>query len=67
MQIAGGGNATSVARDGEGSRVWEVEVARADGTTLEVDLNAALERVGAEPDDDDSGEADDADDAPDDD
>jgi hypothetical protein len=62
VKIAGGGSAASVERDAEGRRVWEVEVTQADGTTLEVDLDAALRQVAAEPDDADSGEADDADD-----
>ena len=60
VKIAGGGSATSVERDAEGKRVWEVEVAKPDGTTLEVDLDAALKRVAAEPDDTESGERDDA-------
>ena len=51
VKIAGGGSAASVERDAEGNRVWEVEVAKPDGTTLEVDLDAALEQVAAEPDD----------------
>jgi hypothetical protein len=62
VKIAGGGSAASVERDAEGNRVWEVEVTKADGSTLEVDLDASLHRLAAEPDDDDSGEADDADD-----
>ncbi len=62
MKIAGGGRAAGVERDAEGKRVWEVEVTRADGTTLEVDLDAALRQVAAEREDDGSGEADDNDD-----
>ena len=61
VKIAGGGSAASVERDAEGRRVWEVEVTKADGSSLEVDLDAALEQVAAEPDDSESGEADDAD------
>ncbi|HEV2774323.1 MAG TPA: hypothetical protein VGV90_01915, partial [Solirubrobacteraceae bacterium] len=61
VKIAGGGSAASVERDAEGRRVWEVEVAKADGTTLEIDLDAALKQVAAERDDSDSGEADDSD------
>jgi len=60
VKIAGGGSATSVERDAEGDRVWEVEVAKPDGTTLEVDLDAALRRVAAEPEDTETGERDDA-------
>ena len=55
VKIAGGGKAAGVERDVEGTRVWEVEVARPDGTTLEVDLDAALAPLADEPDDDDSG------------
>ena len=62
LRIAGGGSAASVERDAEGARVWEVEVTRPDGTTLEVDLDAALKQVAAEPDDDSTGEPDDSDD-----
>ncbi len=59
VRIAGGGSAASVERDAEGRRVWEVEVTKPDGTTLEVDLDAALQQVAAERDDTDTGERDD--------
>ena len=62
LQIAGGGSAASVERDAEGRRVWEVEVTKADGTTIEIDLDAALKQVAAERDDAETGESDDADD-----
>jgi len=61
VRIAGGGSAASVERDAESRRVWEVEVSKPDGTTLEIDLDAALEQVAAERDDSDSGEPDDPD------
>ena len=61
VRIAGGGSAASVERDAEGRRVWEVEVTKADGSTLEIDLDAALEQVAAEADDSEGGEPDDAD------
>ena len=66
VKIAGGGSAASVERDAEGDRVWEVEVTKADGTTLEVDLDAALQRVAAERRRHRERRADDADDADDD-
>jgi len=59
VRIAGGGSAASVERDAEGRRVWEVEVTKADGSTLEIDLDAALEQVAAEADDTKLGEPDD--------
>jgi len=59
VRIAGGGSAASVERDAEGRRVWEVEVTKADGTTLEIDLDAALEQLAAEADDAELGEPDD--------
>ena len=59
VRIAGGGSAASVERDAEGRRVWEVEVTKADGSTLEIDLDAALAQVAAEADDSDDGERDD--------
>ena len=61
VKIAGGGRAEGVERDAEGRRVWEVEVTRPDGTTLEVDLDAALKQVAGERDDDEGGAADDDD------
>lgn len=59
VKIAGGGNASSVERDAEGRRVWEVEVTKPGGTTLEVDLDAKLRQMAAERDDDSSREPDD--------
>src|SRR5688572_19601360 len=46
-----GGTVTGIERDVEGRRVWEVEVRRADGTTVDVDLTSDLRRLGAETDD----------------
>jgi hypothetical protein len=43
----GGGKATEVERDGS---TWEVEVQRADGSTLEVHLDSGYKVVGSETD-----------------
>jgi len=46
-----GATVTGIERDVEGQRVWEVEVRRADGSVVDVDLDASLHRLGAETDD----------------
>lgn len=46
-----GATVTGIERDVEGQRVWEVEVRRADGSVVDVDLDASLQRLGAEQDD----------------
>jgi hypothetical protein len=43
-----------VEREDEGRSAWEVEVRKADGSVVDVDLTRGLERAGAERDDDDS-------------
>jgi hypothetical protein len=45
-----GGTANSVERDSEDGAVWEVEVRRADGSTVDVRLDGAYRLVVAEPD-----------------
>jgi hypothetical protein len=55
----GGGEATEVERDSEGGAVWEVEVRRADGSTIEVRLDGAYKVMGAEADDEDAEGSDD--------
>jgi hypothetical protein len=47
----GSGKATEVEREGSS---WEVEVQRADGSTLEVHLDSAYEVVGSETDSEDA-------------
>lgn len=54
----GGGTANSVERDGENGAVWEVEVAKPDGTTVDVRLDANYKVVTVEGD----SESNDADD-----
>ena len=46
-----GGKANSVERDSENGAVWEVEVTKADGETVDVRLSAAYEVVVVEHDD----------------
>ncbi len=50
LAITGGGTANSVERDSENGAVWEVEVARPDGTTVDVRLDADLHLVVIERD-----------------
>ena len=54
----GGGRVTGVERESEDAAVWEVEVARADGPTVEVVLDASYRvlTVESEEDEDESGE-----------
>ena len=54
----GGGTANSVERDSEDDATWEVEVRRADGSTVDVRLDAGYGVVGVE------GDSEDADGAP---
>ena len=55
VQSAGGGRAVSVEREDEGATAWEVEVRKADGSVVEVDLSGDFERTRVERDDDDRG------------
>jgi hypothetical protein len=58
LEITGGGTANAVERDSEDGATWEVEVTRADGSTVDVRLDAAYGLVVVE---DDSETADDDD------
>ena len=53
-----GGRVVGVEREAEGGAVWEVEIARSDGSTIEVALDANYDVVGkgGEEDEDASGE-----------
>ena len=51
LKLYPGGTVTGIERDVEGRRVWEVEVRRPDGTTVDVELTSGLRRLGAETDD----------------
>jgi peptidase YpeB-like protein len=57
LKAAGGGTVLEVeGQDGDGAGAYEVEVRRADGSTVEVHLNAAFEPVGTQADDDNGSE-----------
>ena len=45
-----GGHANAVERDGENGATWEVEVRRADGSTVDVRLDERFNLVVTEPD-----------------
>jgi hypothetical protein len=61
LKQAGGGSVVEMERDPEGQRVYKVEVQKADGSTVDVNLNGSFEVV-AEPEDNDANEADEQDD-----
>jgi uncharacterized membrane protein YkoI len=65
LRETGGGTANSVELDDEDGAVWEVEVTRTDGTTVDVRMDANYEVVVV--DSDDESESDDSDSEPDDD
>ena len=50
LKITGGGTANSVERDNENGAVWEVEIAKPDGTTVDVRLDEGYGLVVAEAD-----------------
>ncbi len=53
LAAAGGGTVLEVERqDGDGAGVYEVEVRRADGSQVEIHVDAQFEPVGSAPDDD---------------
>jgi len=59
LDAAGGGTVLEVEQqDGDGAGIYEVEVRRADGSTVEIHLDAQFQQVGSAPDDD-SGAGDD--------
>jgi uncharacterized membrane protein YkoI len=51
LREAGGGSVVEMERDPEGQRIYKVEVQRANGTTVDVNLNGSFDVV-AEADDD---------------
>jgi hypothetical protein len=51
VESVGDGRAIGVEREDEGASAWEVEVRKADGSVVEVDLGRNLERTAAERDD----------------
>ena len=52
VDAIGGGRAVGVEREDDGATAWEVEVARPDGSEVEVGLTGDLERVGTETEED---------------
>jgi uncharacterized membrane protein YkoI len=50
LEITRGGTANAVERDDEDGAVWEVEVTRPDGQTVDVRLDADFGRVAVESD-----------------
>lgn len=57
LKEAGGGSVVGLERDPEGQRVYKVEVRKANGTTVEVDLNRSFEVVAAAEDANEANEA----------
>ena len=51
----GGGEANAVERDTENGAVWEVEVTKTDGTTVDVRLGSDFHTIVVESDQEDSG------------
>ena len=54
----GAGRATEVERESEGDAAWEVEVARVDGSTVEVLLDESYDVIGVESDSEDRDDSD---------
>jgi hypothetical protein len=59
LAYVGDGQVVDVEQEGEGSGVWEVEIARPDGSTVEVALDENYEVVGSGGEEDDDGPGDD--------
>ncbi len=60
LKAAGGGTVLEVERqDGDGAGVYEVEVRRANGSQVEIHLDANFKAVGTVADDDSAGESED--------
>jgi uncharacterized membrane protein YkoI len=55
LKIYPGGHANSVERDSENGATWEVEVAKPDGSTVDVRLDQSDRLVVAEADSEDQG------------
>lgn len=56
LEATGGGTANAVERDDEAGAVWEVEVTKPDGTTVDVRLDADYAVVVIEGDEEDDSE-----------
>jgi len=60
LEAAGGGTVTEIeGQDDDGAGVYEVEVRRADGTQVEIHLDAQFQEVGRAADDDTGSESED--------
>jgi len=55
LKLYPGGHANAVERDSENGATWEVEVAKTDGSTVDVRLDQNYKLVVAEPDSEDQG------------
>ena len=55
LKLYPGGHANSVERDSENGATWEVEVGKADGSTVDVRLDQNYQLVVAEADSEDQG------------
>lgn len=62
LAATGGGKANSVERDGENGAVWEVEVTKPDGATVDVRLDKSYQVVVIESDSEEPGESQDGED-----
>jgi hypothetical protein len=61
LDAAGGGTVLEIEQqDGDGAGVYEVEVRRADGSTVEIHLDEQFRQVGSTADDDSGSDSDDA-------
>jgi hypothetical protein len=58
LKITGGGKANQVERDNENGAVWEVEVTKPNGATVDVRLDGSYGKVAVESDHADNGEGD---------
>jgi uncharacterized membrane protein YkoI len=50
LELVPGGHADAVERDGEKGATWEIEVRRPDGATVDVRLDADLQKVAIDED-----------------
>lgn len=58
LELTGGGTANAVERDDEDGAVWEVEVTKPDGNTVDVRLDADYGKVAIESDDEEADDSD---------
>lgn len=57
LELVPGGTAQEVERDGEKDAVWEVEVRKPDGTSVDVRLGKTFEKVSVDSDTEDEADA----------